>query len=89
MPIGIGALLKLPNLIIENKQDKQWTFDWIKFIAIILPYLYIISVSILPFVPLGEGISAVPDIIRSGSPTIQTIAGVVLGYTLLDSLKKQ
>lgn len=87
-PIIIGLLLRLPKLIIEMKQNKLWTFDWIKFIAIGLPTLYIISMVILPFTPMGEGSIKVPEILWIGSPTIQIIAGIVFGYTLLDCLKK-
>ncbi|WP_249872660.1 hypothetical protein [Oceanobacillus saliphilus] len=87
-PIVIGLFLRLPRLLIEIKENKQWTFDWVKFIAIALPSLYIISMSILPFLQLGEGSIKIPEIIMVGSPTIQIIASVVFGYILLDSLKK-
>ncbi|WP_245976855.1 hypothetical protein [Oceanobacillus arenosus] len=83
-PIVIGLFLRLPKLIIEIKQNKQWTFDWIKFIAIALPTLYIISMSILP---LGGSIK-IPEYMINGNPTILIIAGTVFGFTLLDSLKK-
>lgn len=84
----IGVLLRLPKLISQIKQNKQWTFDWIKFSAIGLPSLCILFIyvfilylpeSILPFIPQA---------IFLQSPTIQMIAGVVLGYILLDSIKK-
>ncbi|MFC2947002.1 hypothetical protein [Virgibacillus sediminis] len=87
-PIVIGLLLRLPKLIIEMKRNKQWIFDWIKFMAIGIPSLSIIFMSIFPFTPLSEGFFTIPEIILIGSPTIQIIAGVVFGYTLLDSLKK-
>lgn len=88
-PIIIGLLLRMPKLIIEMKQKIQWTFDWVKFIAVALPALYIITISILPFSLLGEGGIRIPQIIMVGSPLIQIIAGIVFGYILLDSLKKQ
>lgn len=74
-PIVIGILIKLPNFIVEMKQDKKmkWRFDWIKFIAIALPYLFIMYVL------------SVQNTI--GSPELQVIAGVLLGYMLLDSFK--
>ncbi|MFD2043049.1 hypothetical protein ACFSTA_01865 [Ornithinibacillus salinisoli] len=87
-PIVIGLFLRLPKLLIEIKQNKQWTFDWIKFIAIALPSCYILSMSVLPFSSLGVNSIKIPEIIMIGSPTIQIIAGVVFGYTFLDSLKK-
>jgi len=87
-PIVIGLFLRLPTLIIEMKQNRPWTFDWIKFIAIGLPALVIISMFILPFTPFGEGVIKVSGILWSASPNVQIIAGIVLGYIFLDSLKK-
>lgn len=87
-PIVIGLLLRLPKLIIEIKENKQWTFDWIRFIAIAIPSLYIITMSILPFSPLSKGYMPIPEIILIGGPTVTTVAGIVFGYVLLDSLKK-
>ncbi|WP_245804788.1 hypothetical protein [Halobacillus hunanensis] len=87
-PIVIGLFLRLPKLIIEIKENKQWTFDWVRFIAIALPSLYIITMSILPYSPLGQGSISIPEIILIGSPTVTTIAGIVFGYVLLDSFKK-
>jgi hypothetical protein len=87
-PIVIGLLLRLPRLIIEIKENRKWTFDWIKLIAVGLPTLTILSMSIIPFSSLGESFIKIPEIIMVGSPTIQIIAGVVFGYILLDSLKK-
>jgi len=88
-PIVIGLFLRLPKLIIEIKQKKQWRFDWIKFIAIGLPTFLVISLFILPFTSLGEGIIIVPEILWIASPTFQIIAGIVFGYILLDCLKKK
>lgn len=87
-PIFIGLFLRLPKLILEIKHKKKWTFDWIKFSAIALPCLYIITITILAYSPLGGGFIKVPKIILIGSPTIQMIVGIVFGYALLDSLKK-
>ncbi|WP_232824170.1 MULTISPECIES: hypothetical protein [Paraliobacillus] len=87
-PVVIGLLLRLPKLIIEIKQNKQWTFDWIKFIAIGLPSFYIIAMSFLPFADLEAVSIKVPEMNMLDSPTFQIIAGVVFGYILLDSLKK-
>lgn len=85
-PIIIGLLLRLPKLIFELKENKQWSFDWGKFIAIALPCVFIILMSLLPFIPLGIGTIKIPSIIMLNAPTLQMIAGIVLGYTILDSL---
>lgn len=86
LPVIIGVLVKLPNFISE--QGNKWGFDWIKFSAIAIPYIYLIVVSILPFTDFGEGVIAYPQIISNGGSALITIAGVVLGYIFLDSLKK-
>lgn len=81
-PIVIGLLLRLPKLIIEIKENKEWTFDWVRFVAIALPSLFIITMSIFPY------LYPITEIILIGGPTITTIAGIVFGYVLLDSVKK-
>lgn len=87
-PFIIGLLLRLPKLLIEMKQHKQWKFDWVKFIAISLPTFYIMLISNLVFSPFGTDFIKIPEIIMIESPTIQITTGIVLGYTLMDSLKK-
>lgn len=86
-PIVIGLLLRLPKLFIEIRQNKPWRFDWIKFVAIAIPTLYVIAMSIFPYTPVAAIINT-PLIIMEGTPTIQIIVGIVLGYTLLDCLKE-
>ncbi|MFD2130302.1 hypothetical protein ACFSKI_03465 [Pseudogracilibacillus auburnensis] len=87
-PFAIGMLLRLPKLLNEIKQNKQWTFDWIKFIAIGLPSLCILLIYVSLFYLPESILLLMPQAIFLGNPTIHTIAGVVFGYTLLDSLKK-
>lgn len=86
--IGVGIILRLPKLINEIKQNKQWMFDWIKFIAIGLPSLSISLIYIFMFY-LPESMTAfIPQAIFLSDPTIQLISGVVFGYILVDTLKK-
>ncbi|MFD2629986.1 hypothetical protein [Oceanobacillus kapialis] len=87
-PIVIGILLRIPKLIIEIKQHKQWTFDWVKFIAIAIPALFVIALSISPYLSIPLDYMKIPIIFMEGTPTIETVAGIVLGYTFLDCLKK-
>ncbi|PID01513.1 MULTISPECIES: hypothetical protein [unclassified Sporosarcina] len=88
-PVGIGILLRLPKLIIEIKENRQWTFDWAKFMGVGLPSLGVLSMCVLLFTPAGESILPfVPEIIYSGNSTIQIVAGVVFGFILLDSVKR-
>ncbi|AVR00170.1 hypothetical protein OBCHQ24_14500 [Oceanobacillus iheyensis] len=77
----------MPKLFIEIKQNKPWKFDWIKFVAIAIPTLFVIAMAILPFT-VAAGIMKISLIIMDGTPIIQTIAGIVLGYSLLDCLKE-
>src|SRR5690554_2077999 len=86
-PVVFGLLLRLPRLVIEIKEKKQWIFDWIKLAVVGIPSLYIVVMSILPYSALGQGKVPIPEIILIGGPTITTIAGIIFGYTLLDSLK--
>lgn len=84
-PVFIGGLLRLPRLVMDIRENKPWTFDWVKFIAVGLPALYILILSIFPHVILTDVIAR---IIMLGNPLIQNVAGIVLGYVLLDCLKK-
>ena len=87
-PIVIGILLRLPKLIHEIKENRQWTFDWAKFIGIGLPSLCILSMYVVIFYLPESVLPFIPQEIFLGNPTVQTIAGVVFGFVLLDSIKK-
>src|SRR5699024_1459233 len=83
-PIVIGILLRVPKLIIEMKENRKWTFDWVRFVAIALPAFFIITIPILPYSSYF-----ITNIILIGDPTITVIAGVVFGYVLLSCVKRQ
>jgi hypothetical protein len=87
-PVVVGLLLRLPKFIMEVKERKQWTFDWVKYTVIGLPTLYIVVMSILPYSTIGQGKVKIPEIILIGGPTITIISGIILGYILMDGLKK-
>lgn len=87
-PIFIGLLLRLPKFILEIKEKRQWSFDWIKFVAIGIPSLYI---AMMPMLQVFFGMKLLfgREILLSGDPiAFTTIAGIVFGYVLLGSLKK-
>ncbi len=86
-PIFIGFLLRLPKLIIEIKEKKQWSFDWIKVAAIGIPSLYLAMIPILA-IYFGMNLLFAKEFMLLGDTTFTSIAGVVFGYVLLDSLKK-
>jgi hypothetical protein len=85
-PVFIGLLLRLPKLIIEIKDKKQWSFDWIKVITIGIPSLYIAMIPILAF-SYGTNLLFSKAFMLLGDTTLTSIAGIVFGYVLLDSLK--
>lgn len=85
-PVFIGMLLRLPKLIREIKDKKQWLFDWIKITVIGVPSLYITMLPILTFTN-GTNLLFSKSFMMIGDATFTTIAGVVFGYVLLDSLK--
>ncbi|MEC5423499.1 hypothetical protein QGM71_08315 [Virgibacillus sp. C22-A2] len=87
-PVLIGLVLRLPKLIMEIKEKRLWTFDWVRFVAIALPSLIIILMAYLPFTSFGGNLVPLSQIMLIGGPTITTVAGIVFGYVLLDCLKK-
>ncbi|QSS98698.1 hypothetical protein IMZ31_11330 [Pontibacillus sp. ALD_SL1] len=86
-PVGIGILLRLPKFILEVMARTRWTFDWVRGLAVGVPALVVVAWSTLPLTPFGEGMR-MPGLILVSQPTLTTVAGVVLGYLMLDSLKK-
>lgn len=84
-PVLIGILLRLPTLIKEIKQDKAWAVNWIKLLAVGLPTLYVALVPLLSLTILGKYLIFAMDIIHLD---LSTLAGVIFGYVLLDSLKE-
>ncbi|MFJ7827779.1 hypothetical protein [Psychrobacillus sp. NPDC096623] len=85
-PIFIGLLLRLPKLIIEIKDKKKWTFDWMKVLVIGIPSLYIAIIHLLAFV-IGTNLLISKTFLLLGDLSFTGIAGVIFGYVLLDSLK--
>lgn len=88
-PILLGSLLRFPHLVTEIIQKKRWSIDWIKLIAFGLPLLYVSSVVPLMYLGLPRIFPefALVFILESLTPT--QIAGVILGYIILDSLKEK
>ncbi|SET97829.1 hypothetical protein SAMN05421676_1132 [Salinibacillus kushneri] len=86
-PIFIGMCLRLPKLIVEIKETKQWKFDWIKIVAVGVPSLYI---TILPILSYYSEVNLLfsRELVMLGNTTLTTTAGIVFGFVLLDSLSK-
>ncbi|MFF3102183.1 hypothetical protein [Viridibacillus arvi] len=88
LPIIIGILLRLPKLIIEIKEKRQWTFDWIKIVVIAMPALFIALSPFLTYTFIGEYFYFANELIVSQSTLLITIGGIIFGYVLIDSLIK-
>lgn len=89
LPIIIGMLLRLPKLIVEIKEKKQWTFDWIKFVVIAIPALAVASSPFILYTSIGKYFSYFGELVSSQNTLLMTVGGIVFGYVLLDSLKKE
>lgn len=92
-PVAIGVLLRAPKFMLERQQRRIRGFDWSKFLAVGMPALAVLFLSVLPFLSLGDGVY--PEfyyqinLLLFSSTTAQTIAGIVFGYILLDSFKSE
>lgn len=84
-PICMGVLLRLPKLIVEIKDKKKWSLDWMKLIIIGMPTLYIAMIPFLGIV-FGKKLLFTEAFMLLGDMTLISIAGVIFGYVLLDSL---
>lgn len=86
--IFIGMLLRLPKLILEIRDKQRWSFDWIKVIVIGIPSLYIAMIPLFAIV-YGMNLWFSNVVMLLGDITFTTIAGVIFGYVLLDSLNSK
>ncbi|QFG00007.1 hypothetical protein PB01_14885 [Psychrobacillus glaciei] len=87
-PIIIGMLFKLPALVKDIQQQKKWTFDWVKLLAIGTPSLYIATSPIWTYTSFGEQFLFADYVGMTISTPFTVAAGIVLGYCILDILKK-
>ena len=85
-PVFIGMLLRLPKLIIEIKDKRKWSFDWVKVLTIGIPSLYIAMIPLLAIF-FGTNLLFSKMFMFLGASTFTSMAGLVFGYVLLDSLK--
>lgn len=83
-PVVMGVLLRLPQFIIELRRNKKWTFDWPKFLAVGLPTSLILILYIIYYL----GIAPVLNTMFTSGSTLPTIAGIIFGYIVVDSLIK-
>ena len=85
-PIFVGLLIAIPSFIHEARKKGKWKFDWIKFIAIGIPSLYLAL-----YLPLVYSIPVIYPVRFSVMNFNMLIAmgGIVFGYLTLTSLFKE
>jgi hypothetical protein len=93
-PVVIGILLAVPHLLHELRKRGSWRYDWVKFLAVAIPALYILLSLPLKFIsffrPLAQFLY--PDnfyftIIMQ--PTTLNFVGIAVGYFALAALYKE
>ncbi|WP_243299964.1 hypothetical protein [Bacillus litorisediminis] len=88
-PILVGMVLGLPKLVMDIKQKKHWNVDWIRLLVIGIPFLYIALYPLLFNLGLPLNIPYITGLINGTRLMFPTIAGIIFGYVLLDSLIKK
>ncbi len=83
-PVLLGIALKTPGSWLQ-REDMKWGFDWVKFVAVGIPAAYVTLLRVWLYTPFGESLPFLSSMYYYN--TIQTVAGIVLGYILLDSLR--
>ena len=84
--IFMGMLLRLPKLILEIKDKRKWSIDWVKVMIIGVPSLYVAMIPLL-IISFGTNLLFSKSFLLLGDTIFTSIAGVIFGYVLLDSLK--
>ncbi|WP_070119707.1 hypothetical protein [Bacillus marinisedimentorum] len=88
-PVMIGMLFRLPTFIRDIKEGKEWSINWAKLLGIGLPALYVSQMMHLYFsLPFGRMLPFGAAIVGNSDIPLALIAGIALGYVMLDSLKE-
>ncbi|MGM0838586.1 MAG: hypothetical protein ACQEV7_20830 [Bacillota bacterium] len=94
--IAIGLLLALPHLIRTRSKSGTWSVDWLKLIVFGLPLFYAWAVPLLYFTEWAPSVELpFVSFLIGGyfgnvvSTSFDTIIGVLLGYVILNSVKKR
>lgn len=84
-----GLLMCLPKFFLQMRIDQPWIFDWPVFIAVCIPSLTLVIMTLIPFTPLSGDWMRMFTFLYAAQTTIPTIAGIVFGYALLSCFKKK
>lgn len=85
-PILIGCLIALPEFISKALKAGVWRFDWLRFLIVGIPSLYIAFTYVIYFGQRGNFLPFIYLLIYSRQFYI--ISGIIFGYTLLASFNK-
>ncbi|MYL35082.1 hypothetical protein GLW08_04270 [Pontibacillus yanchengensis] len=89
-PTLIGILIRLPKFIKEVKEKRKWAIDWVKLCAIGIPTLYVSQIIVLySSLPHSVPLPFSGALMRNIESPLSTIAGIIFGYIVLDSLKEK
>lgn len=90
-PIVMGVLLGIPELINRVKNRTSSVFNWVMFLAVGIPTLYIVFVPLLYFTKLGDYLPFASIFVQSDliGASITTMGGVVFGYLLINCFKNK
>jgi hypothetical protein len=82
----LGLMLAVPRFVSTLKKGGSWYFDWIKFIAVSIPILYVV---ITPWIP-SSWWKWWPlfNYLMGWNNMLSHISVMILGYFLLSSFKK-
>lgn len=91
-PVLVGLLLALPQFIRTYRQKGSWTTDWIMLLAVGLPAFFIVIVPIASFgLVYLIHLETAPRFFLwiYANPTLSKVFGILLGFVLLTSFRKQ
>lgn len=80
IPVLAGVLFALPGLIKKLKHPGKLYFNWVMFIAMGLPLLYVTISPYLYFSPIGKYLPGIGMALMSYSSTPLVICAAIFGY---------
>jgi hypothetical protein len=84
--LSIGLMLAFPRFISNLRKTGTWKFDWVVFLAVCIPTLYVlvtpwIPVTLWPFWPLF-------NYICSAGTLVHSLATIIFAFFLISSFRK-
>lgn len=81
-PVVMGVFVGIPSLITNMQKPGAWIIDWVKLIAIGMPFLYIAMLPVIYYSPVSFLVPKFMVAILS-TYTPRVISGFMLGYLLI------